>query len=39
MITNKEPQLLLVGVMTAAKYIDTRAYEVWKTWAQHIPGK
>lgn len=35
----KEPRLLLVGVMTAAKYVDTRAYNVWRTWAQHIPGK
>uniref|UniRef100_A0A914RUA1 Hexosyltransferase n=1 Tax=Parascaris equorum TaxID=6256 RepID=A0A914RUA1_PAREQ len=35
----KEPRLLLVGVMTAAKYVDTRAYNVWRTWGQHIPGK
>uniref|UniRef100_A0A1I8A5D8 Hexosyltransferase n=1 Tax=Steinernema glaseri TaxID=37863 RepID=A0A1I8A5D8_9BILA len=34
-----EPELLLVGIMTAAKYVDTRAYNVWRTWAQHIPGK
>uniref|UniRef100_A0A0R3RLJ2 Glucuronosyltransferase n=1 Tax=Elaeophora elaphi TaxID=1147741 RepID=A0A0R3RLJ2_9BILA len=39
LMQKKEPQLLLVGVMTAAKYVDTRAYEVWKTWAQRIPGK
>lgn len=25
--------------MTAAKYVDTRAYNVWRTWARHIPGK
>lgn len=25
--------------MTAAKYVDTRAYNVWRTWGQHIPGK
>ena len=31
--------LILVAIMTAAKYVDTRAYNVWKTWAQHIPGK
>ncbi|CAJ0576077.1 unnamed protein product, partial [Mesorhabditis spiculigera] len=30
---------ILVGIMTAAKYVDTRAYNVWKTWAQHINGK
>ncbi|TKR93598.1 hypothetical protein L596_008020 [Steinernema carpocapsae] len=35
----KEPDLLLVGIMTAAKYVDTRAYNVWRTWAKHIPGK
>ncbi|KAK0425094.1 hypothetical protein QR680_009025 [Steinernema hermaphroditum] len=34
-----EPQLILVGIMTAAKYVDSRAYNVWRTWAQHIPGK
>ncbi|VDN89969.1 unnamed protein product [Brugia pahangi] len=39
LVQHKEPQFLLVGVMTAAKYVDTRAYEVWKTWAQRIPGK
>lgn len=31
--------LVLIGIMTAAKYVDTRAYTVWKTWAQRIPGK
>ncbi|KAJ1355751.1 hypothetical protein KIN20_013285 [Parelaphostrongylus tenuis] len=31
--------LILVGIMTAAKYVDTRAYNVWKTWAKHVPGK
>lgn len=35
----KEPRLLLVGVMTAAKYVDSRAYEVWKTWGKRIPGE
>ncbi|PIO68905.1 chondroitin N-acetylgalactosaminyltransferase, partial [Teladorsagia circumcincta] len=38
-----EPQqrtgLILMGIMTAAKYVDTRAYNVWKTWAKHVPGK
>lgn len=28
-----------MGIMTAAKYVDTRAYNVWKTWAKHVPGK
>ena len=31
--------LVLIGIMTAAKYVDTRAYNVWRTWAQRIPGK
>ncbi|ETN78808.1 chondroitin N-acetylgalactosaminyltransferase [Necator americanus] len=31
--------LILMGIMTAAKYVDTRAYNVWKTWAKHVPGK
>ncbi|KAE9415416.1 hypothetical protein Angca_004267 [Angiostrongylus cantonensis] len=31
--------LILVGIMTAAKYVDTRAYNVWKTWAKYVPGK
>lgn len=31
--------LLMVGVMTAAKYVDSRAYNVWKTWAVEIPGR
>ncbi|KJH51102.1 chondroitin N-acetylgalactosaminyltransferase [Dictyocaulus viviparus] len=30
---------ILMGIMTAAKYVDTRAYNVWKTWAKHVPGK
>ncbi|KAI6207850.1 Hexosyltransferase [Aphelenchoides besseyi] len=34
-----DKRLLLVGIMTAAKYVDSRAYNVWRTWAQHIPGK
>lgn len=33
------PKLVLIGIMTASKYVDTRAYNVWKTWAQRIPGK
>ncbi len=30
---------ILIGIMTAAKYVDTRAYTVWRTWAQSIPGR
>ena len=31
--------LLLVGVMTAQKYLDNRAIGVFETWAQDIPGR
>uniref|UniRef100_A0A1I7XNH3 Hexosyltransferase n=1 Tax=Heterorhabditis bacteriophora TaxID=37862 RepID=A0A1I7XNH3_HETBA len=37
--TQSSNGLVLIGIMTAAKYVDTRAYNVWKTWAQHVPGK
>ncbi len=30
---------MLVGVMTAQKYVDSRAWTVWRTWAQTMPGK
>ena len=32
-------QLLLVGVMTADKYIETRARAVYETWGRQVPGK
>ncbi|KAJ8954954.1 hypothetical protein NQ318_000385 [Aromia moschata] len=35
--TNKN--LLFVGVMTAAKYLDTRAKAVYDTWGREVPGK
>lgn len=35
----RTPGLALVGIMTAAKYVDTRAYTVWKTWGHRFPGK
>lgn len=28
--------LVFVGVMTAQKYVDTRAYEIYSTWAQNL---
>lgn len=31
--------LLFVGVMTAAKYLDTRAKAVYNTWGRQVPGK
>ncbi|KAF8368483.1 sqv-5 [Pristionchus pacificus] len=39
LIHEKEKGFVFIGIMTAAKYVDTRAYNVWKTWAQHVPGK
>ena len=34
-----QERLLLVGVMTAQKYVGDRALEIWRTWAKQIPGK
>lgn len=31
--------LLFVGIMTAAKYLDTRAKAVYDTWGKEVPGK
>jgi chondroitin sulfate synthase len=31
--------LVFIGVMTAQKYLDTRAKAVYETWGQTIPGK
>lgn len=31
--------LLFVGVMTAAKYLDTRAKAAYYSWGQQVPGK
>lgn len=31
--------LLFVGVMTASKYLETRAKAVYETWGQEVPGK
>lgn len=31
--------LVFIGVMTAQKYLDTRARAVYETWGQGIPGK
>ncbi|KAF6207578.1 hypothetical protein GE061_016025 [Apolygus lucorum] len=35
----KTEDLLFVGVMTAQKYLDTRATAVYRTWGKKIPGK
>ena len=38
-VKTTERKLLLVGVMTADKYIATRARAVYETWGQNVPGK
>ncbi|KAM8961728.1 chondroitin sulfate synthase 3 [Pelodytes ibericus] len=38
--TEESPRnFLYVGVMTAKKYLDTRAVAAYRTWAPYIPGK
>jgi chondroitin sulfate synthase len=41
LFTTVEPgkDLVIIGVMTAKKYLDTRAKAIYDTWAPHIPGK
>ncbi|XP_014671866.1 PREDICTED: chondroitin sulfate synthase 1-like [Priapulus caudatus] len=34
-----DKRLLFVGIMTAQKFLDTRALTVYQTWGQTIPGK
>lgn len=34
-----EKTLIFVGVMTAAKYLETRAEAVYRTWGMELPGK
>ena len=38
-VETRNRQLLLVGVMTADKYIGTRAKAVYETWGSQVPGK
>ncbi|XP_012278508.1 chondroitin sulfate synthase 1 [Orussus abietinus] len=38
-ISNSSSSLLLVGVMTAQKYLSTRAKAVYETWGSEVPGK
>ncbi|KAI4480409.1 hypothetical protein M0802_014254 [Mischocyttarus mexicanus] len=38
-INSSTDNLLFVGVMTAKKYLDTRAKAVYETWGQELPGK
>ncbi|CAK5064836.1 unnamed protein product [Meloidogyne enterolobii] len=32
-------KLILVGVMTAKQFLETRALQIWQTWARNIPGE
>lgn len=38
-VHNSRKALLFVGVMTAQKYLATRARAVYETWGQEIPGR
>lgn len=38
-INSSSESLLFVGVMTAKKYLDTRAKAVYETWGKELPGK
>lgn len=38
-ISNSDKTLLFVGVMTAEKYLASRARAVYETWGQEIPGR
>ena len=38
-VHNSRKTLLFVGVMTAQKYLATRARAVYETWGQEIPGR
>lgn len=36
---NSQENLVFVGVMTAQKYLSTRAVAVYETWGRELPGK
>lgn len=38
-IQNSDKTLLFVGVMTAEKYLNTRAKAVYRTWGSELPGR
>lgn len=37
--SGRERQTVMIGVMTAAKYVDTRAKSIIRTWGRHVPGE
>lgn len=38
-IHNSKKTLIFVGVMTAQKYLDSRAVAVYETWGRELPGR
>ncbi|KAF7633085.1 Hexosyltransferase [Meloidogyne graminicola] len=36
---NNNKQLILVGVMTTKNFLETRALQIWQTWAEQISGE
>ncbi|KAB0800270.1 hypothetical protein PPYR_06010 [Photinus pyralis] len=38
-VINDTNEFLLAGVMTAKKYVNTRAKAVYETWGKNVPGK
>lgn len=36
---NSQQSLVFVGVMTAQKYLSTRAVAVYETWGKELPGR
>ncbi|XP_003704206.1 chondroitin sulfate synthase [Megachile rotundata] len=38
-INSSSSSLVFVGVMTASKYLDSRAKAVYETWGKELPGK
>ncbi|XP_017893539.1 chondroitin sulfate synthase 1 [Ceratina calcarata] len=38
-INSSSTSLVFVGVMTASKYLDSRAKAVYETWGRELPGK
>lgn len=39
LLDTDEKDFLLIGVLTAKKYLDTRGKAAYDTWGKHIPGK
>lgn len=37
--SNTNQNLVLIGVMTAQKYLDSRALAIYETWGKAVPGQ